>query len=68
MSRDDDRLPDARDGLTRIERAILLALDEAQRERGGGNVPTALLYGRVVELVDVGPEEFQRTLQRLVKR
>ena len=59
-------LPDARDGLTRLERVILWQLREAQKERGGANVPTALLYGRVVEHVDVSVEEFQRVLQRLV--
>jgi hypothetical protein len=59
-------LPDARDGLTRLERVILWQLREAQRERGDANVPTALLYGRVVEHVDVSIDEFQRVLQRLV--
>jgi len=59
-------LPDARDGLTRLERVILWQLREAQKERGGANVPTALLYGRVVEHVDVSVEEFQEVLQRLV--
>jgi len=59
-------LRDARDGLTRLERVILWQLREAQNERAGANVPTALLYGRVIEHVDVSVEEFQRTLQRLV--
>jgi hypothetical protein len=61
-------LPDARDGLTRLERVILWQLREAQRERGGANVPTAMLYGRVVEYVSVSIEEFQRVLQRLMGR
>jgi len=61
-----DEVPDARDGLTRLERVILWQLDVAQKERGGANVPTALLYGRVVEHVDVSVDEFQRTLQRLI--
>ncbi len=64
MSRDD--LPDARDGLTRLERIILWQLHEAQKERGDANVPSALLYGRVVEHIDVSIDEFQRVLQRLV--
>jgi hypothetical protein len=68
MSRDEERLPDVRDGLTRLERAILMVLREAEGERGGGHVPTALLYGRVVELVDVSQEEFMQALQRLIKR
>ncbi len=57
---------DARDGLTRLERVILWQLRETTKERNGGNVPTAMLYGRVVEHVDVSVEEFQRTLQRLM--
>ena len=63
-----DRLPDVRDGLTRLERAILLVLDESQRERGGRNVPTAMLYGRVVERINVSQAEFMRALQRLMGR
>lgn len=59
-------LPDARDGLTRLERIILWQLAEAERERGGASVPTAMLYGRVVEHISVSVAEFQRTLQRLV--
>ena len=62
-----DRIPDVRDGLTRLERAILYVLSESERERGGA-VPTAMLYGRVVELVDVGRDKFQATLERLVGR
>jgi hypothetical protein len=61
-----ERIPDVRDGLTRLERAILRVLDEAQRERGGAPVPTAMLYGRVLEHVDVSQEEFMATLQRLI--
>lgn len=59
---------DARDGLTRLERVILWQLREAERELGGRSVPTALLYGRVVEHVDVSVEEFRATVQRLVAR
>jgi hypothetical protein len=61
-------VPDVRDGLTRIERAILFVLDEVQRERGGAAVPTAMLFCRVLELVDVSQAEFQATLQRLCSR
>lgn len=63
---DDDRLPDVRDGLTRLERVILYVLAETQRERGGRDVPTAMLYGRVVERIDVGQAEFMAVLQRLI--
>jgi hypothetical protein len=59
-------LRDARDGLTRLERVILWQLREAQKERGGAAVSTALLYGRVIEHVEVSVEEFQQVLQRLV--
>ncbi|AKF04689.1 hypothetical protein [Sandaracinus amylolyticus] len=60
-----DRTPDARDGLTRIERVVLWQIAELQKERGGRDVPTAMLYGRVVEHVDISVDELQRTLQRL---
>ena len=59
-------LPDVRDGLSRLERVVLWQLGELQRERAGRNVPTAMLYGRVVEHVDVSVDELQRTLQRLI--
>ena len=61
-----DLLPDVRDGLTRKERIILYCLQQAQLESGGRNVPTIMLYGRVVEHVDIGQEEFQSILTRLV--
>ena len=62
--------PDVRDGLTRLERIILFELDRATQElnRPDGRVPTALLYGRVVERISVGVEEFQSTLARLIGR
>jgi hypothetical protein len=61
-----DAMPDARDGLTRIERIVLHTLHETQRERGDRNVPTAMLYGRVVEKIDISVAELQRVLQRLI--
>jgi hypothetical protein len=48
-----DVLPDARDGLTRRERIVLWCLGTLQRERKGRNVPTAMLYGHVVEHIDM---------------
>jgi hypothetical protein len=63
-----DALPDVRDGLSRVERVILVELNKAQAELGGRNVPTALLYGRVVEHVNLAPDEFQRVLARLIGR
>ncbi len=62
-----DRLPDVRDGLTRIERVILWQLSLLEKERPGRTIPTAQLYGRVVEHVDLSVPEFQRVLARLVK-
>jgi hypothetical protein len=59
-------LPDARDGLTRLERIILWQLHEAQKETGRESIPTAMLYGRVVEHINVSIEEFQTVLTRLV--
>lgn len=61
-----DRIPDVRDGLTRVERVVLHQLHLLQEERGGRNVPTAMLYGRVVEHVNLSVDELQRTLQRLI--
>lgn len=57
-----DNLPDVRDGLTRKERIILYCLDQLQKERGGRNVPTAMLYGRVIEHLDMSLDEFQTAI------
>ena len=59
-----DGIPDVRDGLTRKERAILYCLHQAQKEFGDRNVPTILLYGRVLEVVDISKDEFQLILSR----
>lgn len=67
MSDDDlDGVPDVRDGLTRLERLVLFELHRAQKERGDRSVPTAMLYGRVVEHVSISVEELQAILARLV--
>jgi len=60
-----DNIPDVRDGLTRKERVVLYCIHQAEKERPGRNVPTAMLYGRVVEYVDMSVDELQRILQRL---
>ena len=60
-----DNLPDVRDGLTRKERIVLYCLDQLQKERGGRNAPTAMLYGRVLEYVNMSENELQLILQRL---
>ncbi|MDH4274406.1 MAG: hypothetical protein OEW08_05155 [Gammaproteobacteria bacterium] len=61
-----DDLPDVRDGLTRKERIVLYCLHQAQKERNGRNVPTAMLYGRVVEFINMDVNELQTILQRLM--
>ncbi|MGD8860898.1 MAG: hypothetical protein PVI30_12885 [Myxococcales bacterium] len=69
MARDPlDHIPDVRDGLTRLERAILYVLHEAKAEFGERRVPSATIYGRVVEYVNVSVPEFERTLARLTGR
>lgn len=59
-----DDIPDVRDGLTRKERVVLLELRRAEAELGP-RVRSALLYGRVLERIDLGIDEFQHILQRL---
>jgi hypothetical protein len=61
-----DYLPDVRDGLTHRERIVLRCLYALQQERGGRNVPTGMLYGTVVEHVDMSVEERQGILVRLI--
>lgn len=63
-----DDFPDSRDGLTRKERIVMYCLDQLQQQRGGRNAPTAMLYGRVVEYVDMSEQELQRILQRLCEQ
>lgn len=64
----EDLLPDVRDGLTREERVVLYVLHEAQKERGGRNVPTAMLWGRVCEYFYISPEDLSAMLARLGAR
>lgn len=63
-----DVLPDVRDGLTREERVVLHVLRETARERGGRNVPTALLWGSVCEHFYISPEDLSGMLARLGAR
>jgi hypothetical protein len=60
-----DQIPDVRDGLTRKERVVLYVLNEAQKERGDRNVPTALLWGRVCEHFYISPEDLSLMLARM---
>jgi hypothetical protein len=59
-----DNLPDVRDGLSRKARIVLYLIDQIQTERGGRNVPTVMLYGRVLELMEMSMDELQAILQR----
>lgn len=59
-------IPDARDGLTRLQRIILWQLAEAEQARPGHPVSTAALHGRVVAHIDVSIEELQRVLAQMV--
>lgn len=63
-----DDLPDVRDGLSRKQRIILYCLDQLQKERDGRNVPTAMLYGRVLEYIDLSEEELQTAIAVLSER
>lgn len=63
-----DDIPDIRDGLTRKERIVLQVLHATQQERGGRNVPTAMLWGRVCEHIYMSPEELSAMLARLGAR
>jgi hypothetical protein len=58
-------LPDVRDGLTRKERIVLYVLHQTQQERGGRDVPTTMLWGRVCEHFWISPEELSAMLARL---
>jgi hypothetical protein len=63
-----DKIPDVRDGLTREERVVLYVLNETQQERGGRNVPTAMLWGRVCEHFYISPQDLSAMLARFGAR
>jgi hypothetical protein len=64
----EDVIPDVRDGLTREERIVLYVLHETQKERGGRDVPTTMLWGRVCEHFWISPEDLSAMLARLGAR
>lgn len=64
----EDAIPDVRDGLTREERVVLYVLHETQKERGGRDVPTTMLWGRVCEHFYISPEDLSALLARLGAR
>ncbi|HEY0940481.1 MAG TPA: hypothetical protein VGE08_10330 [Steroidobacter sp.] len=47
---------------------MLYVLHKTQQERGGHNVPTPMLWGRVCEYFYISPEELSRMLARLGAR
>ena len=59
-------IPDVRDGLTYKERIVLYCLHKTQKELNGRNVPTLMLYGRVIEHVDISQHEMQAILNKMV--
>lgn len=61
-------LPDARDGLRPKERIVLRELGRLQAELGGRNVALPMLYGRVLEHVDLRIEELAEIVARLGAR
>ena len=63
-----DHIPDVRDGLTRQERIVLHVLHQTQKERGGRDVPTTMLWGRVCEHFYISPEDLSLMLARLGAR
>ena len=65
---DFSQLPDVRDGLTHQERIVLWVLHQPQQERGGRNVPTVMLWGRVCEQFYISPEDLSLMLARLGAR
>lgn len=66
MSSDDyANLPDVRDGLTRKQRVVLYVLDQARKELGREFVPTVMLYGRVIEHVNMSEAELYDILASL---
>lgn len=61
-----DLVPDARDGLSRIDRVVLWQLHKLQRQWPDRSVPTAVLYGHVIEQgLNITPEELGLILARL---
>jgi hypothetical protein len=61
----EELVPDVRDGLTREERIVLYVLHQTQKERGGRDVPTGMLWGRICEHFYISPEDLSAMLARL---
>ena len=61
-----DFLPDARHGLTQLDRIILDELRRSQAEYDNEPVPTFILYTQVLERIDLSRSAFQAAFERLV--
>jgi hypothetical protein len=68
VTKNADDIPDARDGLTRKERVVLYVLAETQKELSDRNVPMPMLYGRVIEHIDMSQKELQEIVAKLGAR
>jgi hypothetical protein len=64
----DHALPDARDGLTRAERIVLLTLRALTEARNGRHVPLVLLHAHVLERIDLSVSEVAAIVSRVVRR
>lgn len=60
-----DIIPDVRDGLTRPQRIVMYEIYKAQKESGREFVPTVMLYGRVLEHINISEHELNQILQSL---
>ena len=60
-------LPDVRDGLSHSERIVLWCLYELKQQYSDRQIPTSLLYGRVVEHVDMSVGDMKSVLVRFVR-
>lgn len=63
-----EEIPDVRDGLTRTERVVLFVLAQLEQEMRGRSVPLPMLYGRVLEHLDMSQKELSEIVARLGAR
>ena len=59
-------LPDVRDGLTHRDRIVPWCLYELQQQYGDRQIPTSMLYGRVVEHANMSVEDMKSIMVRFV--
>lgn|GEM_PF-6147217 len=58
-------MPDVRDGLNAHQRVVMSCLEAIQAERPGRSVPTVMLYGRVLEHINISEAQLQQLLASL---